>query len=531
MEGTKEESKEWRLYLACRQGEKSKVIKLLKEEGADPASTDAINSSTGGAPLHWACYHGWLDIVRDFIEKYNINPELATSYRESPLHCACQGGHVDIVRYLIKVKGCDVKIRNADQRAPLHYACQYGNMEVVRFLLNDLKADPEVRDEDKCTPLHYAAHHGHFEIVKYMVGERGCNPLVGDENNRTPLHSACSNGHKDIAEYFISKKKCNAQVADAKDWTPLHCACVTVTATEEKSLELVQYLIKKAKCDMTKVNEHGNNALHLACIGGKTSVVKFLCTQSACDPRIENCFGADAMSQTLNPDIHKLLIQQTAKTTAGLSDSYQSQGRVLGTNQPLEPSVKVFVVGNPSAGKSTLTAALQKEASSFFARAFTSGRPVSEVDEKTAGVIPHEFESKKYGRITIYDFAGHKEFYNSHAALLQNAVQYSPPIFLLVVDLTDENKVLKENILYWLSFLENQCTSSDSKPHVIIVGSHVDVLEARGEDPRDKASIVESLRSNHFKNLKYAGFITINCQFPESAGMTDLRVCLKNSCD
>ena len=41
---------------------------------------------------------------------------------------------------------------------------------------------------------------------------------------------------------------------------------------------------------------------------------------------------------------------------------------------------------------------------------------VSEVDEKTAGVIPHEFESKKYGRIMIYDFAGHSEFYNNHAA-------------------------------------------------------------------------------------------------------------------
>jgi GTPase SAR1 family protein len=191
----------------------------------------------------------------------------------------------------------------------------------------------------------------------------------------------------------------------------------------------------------------------------------------------------------------------------------------------------VFVVGNPSAGKSTLTAALQKEASSFFIRAFTSGRPVSEVVKQTAGVIPHEFESKKYGRITLYDFAGHREFYNSHAALLQNAVQYSPPIFLLVVDLTDENKVLKENILYWLSFLENQCTSADSKPHVVIIGSHVDVLEARGEDPKDKANIVESLRSNHFKNLEYAGFVAINCQFPESTGMTDLRLCLKNSCD
>ena len=169
------------------------------------------------------------------------------------------------------------------------------------------------------------------------------------------------------------------------------------------------------------------------------------------------------------------------------------------------------MVGNPSAGKSTLTAALQKKASSFFLRAFSAARPVSEVDEKTAGVIPHEFESKKYGRITIYDFAGYREFYNSHAALLQNAVQYSPPIFLLVVDLTDENKVLKENILHWLSILENQCTSADSKPHVVIVGSHIDVLEARDKDPRDKASIVESLRSYHFKNLEYAGFVDIKC--------------------
>ena len=526
----KEDTKEWRLYLACRQGEKSKVMKLLGEEGADPTSAYAINSSTGGAPLHWACYHGWLDIVKEFVENYDISPELVTGYHESPLHCACQGGHVDIAQYLMKEKGCDVEIRNVDQRAPLHYACQYGNLDVVRFFLNELKADAEICDEDKRTPLHYAAQHGHLEIVKYMVGDRGCNPLVGDEDGRTPLHNACSNGHKDIAEYFITKKKCNAEVADAKDWTPLHCACVTATATEEKSLELIQYLIKKAKCDMTKVNEHGNNALHLACIGGKTSVVKFLCTQSSCDPRIENCFGVNAMSQTLNPDIHKLLIQRTATAAASSSDTYRSQGRVLGTNQPLQPSVKVFVVGNPSAGKSTLTAAIKKEESSFFLRAFSSARPVSDVDEKTAGVIPHEFESKKYGRITIYDFAGHREFYNSHAALLQNAVQYSPPIFLLVVDLTDESKVLKENILYWLSFLENQCTSADSKPHVVIVGSHVDVLEAKGEDPKDKASIVESLRSNHFKNLEYAGFVAINCQFPESAGMTDLRLCLRNSC-
>ena len=531
MEDHKEDSKEWKLYLACRQGEKSKVLKLLKEDGADPRSEDATNTSTGGAPLHWASHHGWLDIVKDFIENYNISPELATGYHETPLHCACQGGHIDIVRYLLKEKGCDAEIRNADQRTPLHYASQYGHLDVVKYFLNELNTNAEVQDEDKRTPLHYASQHGHLDIVKYIVGERGCDPLIGDEDRRTPLHNACFNGHKDIAEYFITERKCDPEIADCRDWTPLHRACVTAIASEEKSLELVQYLINVAKCDLTKTNEHGNNALHLACISGKTSVVKFLCTQPSCDPRIENCFGANAISQTLNPEIIKMLIQRSATAAASSSsDTYRSQGRVLGTNQPLQPSVKVFVVGNPTAGKSTLTAALQKEAS-FLLRTFITAKRVSEVDEKTAGVIPHEFESKKYGRITIYDFAGHREFYNSHAALLQNAVQFSPPIFLLVVDLTEGNKEFKDNILYWLSFLENQCTSADSKPHVIVVGSHLDVLEARGEDLKEKASVVDSLRSNHFKNLEYAGFVAINCQYPESTGMTDLRLCLKNSCD
>ena len=531
MEDAKEDSKDWRLYLACRQGQRSKVLKLLKDENADPTSKDTTNATNGGTALHWASYHGWLDIVQEFVEKYKMNPEVASEYSETPLHSACHGGHIDVVRYLAIEKGCNVEIRNADQRCPLHYACQYGHLDIVQFFLDELNMNGDIHDGDKRSPLHFAAQYGHLDIVKHIVGRHGCDPLVGDGDNRTPLHNACSNGHKDIIAYFISERKCDPEVLDAKDWTPLHCACVTATVSDEKSLELIQYLINVAKCDITKVNEQGNNSLHLACISGKTSVVNFLCTLPSCDPRVENRFGADAMSVTLNPDIHKILTQKTA-TAAVVSSShvYRSQGRVLGTSQPLQPSVKVFVVGNPTAGKSTLTAALQKEAS-FLLRAFSAGKRVSEVDGKTAGVIPHEFESKKYGRITIYDFAGHREFYNSHAALLQNAVQYSPPVFIVVVDLTEDDKAIKENILYWLSFLENQCTTADSKPHVIIVGSHADVLVARGEDPRGKAHIVESLRSNHFTSLEYAGFVPMNCQYAASTGMNDLRVSLKNSCD
>ena len=60
-------------------------------------------------------------------------------------------------------------------------------------------------------------------------------------------------------------------------------------------------------------------------------------------------------------------------------------------------------------------------------KVFTPIKKVSGVDEKTAGVIPYEFESMKYGKVTLYDFAGHPEYYSTHAALLQNSIETSPP--------------------------------------------------------------------------------------------------------
>ena len=189
------------------------------------------------------------------------------------------------------------------------------------------------------------------------------------------------------------------------------------------------------------------------------------------------------------------------------------------------------MVGNPSAGKSTLTKALQSEA--FGLKRITKRIvKVSGVDEKTAGIVPHEFESKTYGRVTLYDFAGQREFYGSHAALLQNAIQTSTPIFLLVIDLSKSNDDNKSKIFYWLSFLENQCTSVSSKPHFLVIGSHVDVLKSRGEDPKHKASFITSLLTTpQFASLEFTGFVAMDCQYADSAGMRQLHQALKTSCD
>ena len=164
-----------------------------------------------------------------------------------------------------------------------------------------------------------------------------------------------------------------------------------------------------------------------------------------------------------------------------------------------------------------------------FLLVFFSGK-VSDVDKNTVGIVPHDLESEIFGRITLYDFAGHREFYSGHAALLQTAIQSTPPVFLLVINLCEEEDDIIKNILYWISFLENQCASVSCQPHVILVGSHADTL--RGINPKDKVKfIVDSLGTECFTNMEYIGFVAMDCQYHVSAGMSDLRQLLIKSCD
>ena len=261
-----------------------------------------------------------------------------------------------------------------------------------------------------------------------------------------------------------------------------------------------------------------------------TDIPRLLLEKAKMDPNVKNNAGHTPLDLTSNADVIRQLIRHGANP----QDVYKTHGKVLGkrsSKQPLQTPVKLFMVGKPSAGKSTLTKALQSEA---FGLKRISKRivKVSGVDEKTAGIVPHEFESKTYGRVTLYDFAGQREFYGSHAALLQNAIQTSTPIFLLVVDLSESNDDIKSNIFYWLSFLENQCTSVSSKPHFLVIGSHVDVLKSRGENPKHKASFITSLLTTpRFASLEFTGFVAMDCQYADSAGMRQLHQALKTSCD
>ena len=467
------------------------------------------------------------------------------------------------------------KLKTYDGSTLLHLCCGRVNVTrdvktLVNYLLNQ-HHDPNVLDKNEKTPLQLTSNpqimeklvqHGAkvksdvvFKIILNVEEHKASEILLLSSKKKimlwkprdlnddgdTALHLACRVDKPTVVKYLLKHGHCNATVKNLRNKLPIelttnigivsllleHGATMTpklvlkLIATESiPNDRLVQLL-----WNPNIANSDGNTALHLACQVDQEDTVNFLLSQTHCNPNVKNNNEEVPLQKTTNSDIIKDLIRYGART----SIMYESHKSALGTNEPIKPPVKMFVVGNPSVGKSTLTEALKKKLN-FVARLFTSGK-VSGVEKKTVGIIPHEIESDIFGRVTVYDFAGHREFYSGHAALLKAAIQSTPPVFLLVVNLLDRENEIIQNILYWISFLENQCTLVSCKPHLIIVGSHADTLKSKGVSPQEKVNtLVSLLGSNYFINLEFIGFISMDCQLHESAGMNDLRPLLVRSC-
>ena len=94
----------------------------------------------------------------------------------------------------------------------------------------------------------------------------------------------------------------------------------------------------------------------------------------------------------------------------------------------ISPTINIFVLGNSGSGKSTLVKALSTENAVFGKLVKVRG-----VIPLTAGIVPTALHSQVFGRVNIYDFAGHEEYYASHEMILQHTAQ---ALVLLTLDVS-----------------------------------------------------------------------------------------------
>ena len=231
---------------------------------------------------------------------------------------------------------------------------------------------------------------------------------------------------------------------------------------------------------------------------------------------------------TLN--IQPQIIRQLLKHGAQADNVYNAHSKHIGklsSERPLDNPLPIFITGDGGVGKSTMLKSMFSS-SWWILKIFFGAKPVTDVDEKTVGIIPYEIVTKEFGKVIFYDFAGQPEFYASHCAVLENAVQTSPPIVLYLADLRESEQSTTNSIVRWMTLVRNQCTNLRDSAHVIVVGSHADILKERKEDPWNKESMLAPA-IEMFPKLEFISFIPMDCRYADTYEMKEVKKLIQKS--
>ena len=196
-------------------------------------------------------------------------------------------------------------------------------------------------------------------------------------------------------------------------------------------------------------------------------------------------------------------------------------------NYPVESYSKIFLCGNSNAGKSSLARIITLRASMPVSHMYDPLECVDGVELQTAGIIYHNVQSHEIGNVILYDFAGHKEYYSSHAAVLENVLLRSPAIFIILADLTLGITIIEKELYYWFNFIENVSTLLERPSQTIVVGSRADLLS---DDDVDISTDVAQIAKKATSNQTYSGFRAMDCHRPGGKGVQDFLFLLAESC-
>ena len=420
--------------------------------------------------LHFSISNGWLDVTRDLITNYRFDPHeyyYNESYYiiESCLYTAAKGNHVDIIEYLIKECGCDPMMSTTwfSSVPVLHYVAREGLLDVLKCMVMNINGhimDEQYRDTNGRTVLHCAVKH--IDVVKYLINECNCDIMTPDKDGNTILHVAASEGSLDVMKYLINTHHYNLMTTNNRGQTVLHHAV--------KHIDVVKYLINECSCNIMVTDKDGWTPLHYAAADwGTAEVIEYFLSTGNCDPLAKNNEGKTPLQLAKERYLDRNTVIAIFKKFGNIKISH-----------PIDSYVNVLLVGNPGAGKSTLSHVINDTATGSIV--LGSFRNVGGVVPCTAGIIPYKLQHRTLGNIILHDFAGHSEYYSSHSAVIENLLQGSGGVFLIVVNILEKEAV--KQLHQWVTVVRNEAQKALNECHVIVIVSHVDKISNPTERSR-----------------------------------------------
>ena len=513
------------LHVATCIDQREIVEYLLEEIKCDPN----IQNNEKDLPLHIACRKSNLKTVQLIGDKtrwYLVNRR--NKLGNTPLHEAAKcEKKADYVDYLLKI-GCKTGIKNKEGESPLHLACRNGTLCTVITLLK-LTEDQALHmmvTKAGNTLLHEACANKYYfatPIVKELLKNPNVEPFrtVCNSDGDLPLHLACREHSLELIKLLTKSSKdvlCNP---NKHGDTPLHE--IFKRRSDRNFPNIIDYLLEQleeVKCVEEAVNSKNNNGqtpLHCACSRGELKAVTALLEHES-NPNIKDNQERPPLTVATSPEIIKTLLRYGADT----QPLYEMHKSVILSDSPPPTPVKLLFIGDPGVGKTTLIQSLQNENNEVL---------ISTPMGHTAGVIPTNFSSKKYGAVTMYDFAGQPEYYASHDAVIHHTIKNIPPIVLLLISLMDSDTKIKNQAHFWINFISERCAVLSDKAHVIIVGSHADKLRSQGKNPVKKIKRLQSLLEKEFVDVSliFKGLLYMNCTLSHSDEINKLRLLCQKS--
>ena len=537
------------IHVACKNKSSALVCCLLKR---CPGNADCYRNNNNDTFLHVAARAGDLDTIKLLLNQCSTTCQ--NSNDDTPIHIACRANNQLVIECLLDKTESSFPFANKKGQTYLHAACyNEAQLIIVKIIIEKgFKTLGNVPDKQGDTPLHYACRSGETKVVEYLMTSGHCDPYRFNKDGLSPIYFAIKNDLR-LVEYIITNQLCDLNQPVKAGSPLLHCI-IEQTRIEYHSnrRQLHDYLYAHDELDDLRSHVHyeehpvspqllkilgiltandkrtidpnatdinGNTALHLACKLGQHVIVKLLLATDVVSQSIShrNHHQHTPIQLTNDYSIIHLLISYGANP----EDVYDHFAGILERSkveQPLEPAVTVIVLGNSTAGKTTLVEALK------------SNKGVIHVKGSTAGIDTSKHNSRVFGKVTFHDFAGQPEYESSHSAFLERCSSSAqPPIFILVVD-ASQTVHIERRIHNWLSFIQNHCTySTETPPHVIVVGSHIDLVDG-DQIPKITncfSKSTESFKSAHFESFKP---VLLDCRKVGTRAMKRLMHRLKESC-
>ena len=499
------------------------VLELLV---ADKRCDVNIQDMNGDTALHRGVNSA--EIVKYLMEKCP-QCDACNTKGQTPFHKAIEKGALASVELFIK-NGVDIQRSDINENAPIHIACQYSRLETLKVILGCKTCDPNQQNANGDTALHIVSRNTlsletKLQYLQLLLCIPGINPEVlnnehlkpfeaSEKDGNTVLHNACAKGESTMVQFLI-ENGADVLRTNRHGNAPIHIACMNFR------LKTLRILLSCKHCNPNQQNEDGDTALHIVCKMRNVNefeYLKLLMSVPGINPNIANHAG--------------LTLIEVAGTNYAIIDALKKV--LIPKSTPIQAYLKLFVVGNSGAGKSTLIKAVTTQASHllkyspFQRMKYVNPRDVSPL---TAGIVPIPFNSKHFGNAVLYDFAGQHEYYSSHAAVMENLILPSPPLFLLLIDISKPMEEIKEELLYWWYFIENQSQKASSPPHVLLGGSRKDIVKQRGRSQLHTIGMeIEACISDLQVSFKFAGFFPLDCRRLSSQGLTKLLTQLLTTC-